>query len=450
MGSTRGDGDPVPPGTEAPPEGDVNQCSLCRGTGWVSRRVAITHPDFGQVFACRCREQELRERSIDHLHRYSNLGPLKRMTFESMDLPDSSPDQASQSALTDALEAGRAFAENPQGWLVLTGPSGSGKTHLAAAIANRCIDKGHTLFFTHVSDLLDHLRATFSPDSALSYDDIFQQIRDVPILVLDDMGTQGSTTWAQEKLFQVINHRFNAELPTIVTLRGKLNQLDEGMRSRLSSSRTSRIYSLGSDTDSSFQDFGGLSADTRNRMTFETFDTTGMNAGPYQRENLKAVKDAARNYSADPDGWLLLLGPNGCGKTHLAVSIVNERLAKGQGAIFAFVPALLDHLRAAFAPDSRIAYDERFEAIKLSPFLVLDDLGAQSSTPWAEEKLLQLIVHRHNGRLPTVITANEDVFSLPVTSRLSDNQVVQKIRINAPDYRFGQGKERPKGRPARS
>ena len=372
------------------------------------------------------------------------------MTFENIDLSDGSPSLVSREALTKASEAGRAFAENPQGWLVLTGPSGSGKTHLAAAIANRCIEKGHTLFFTHVSDLLDHLRATFSPDSSVSYDDIFQQIRDVPILVLDDLGPQGSATWAHEKLFQVINHRFNAELPTIITLRGKLSQLDEGMRSRLSSVRISRIYSLGSDTDSSFQDFGGLSTDTRDRMTFENFDTTGMNAGPYQRESLKAVKDASQRYSADPDGWLLLLGPNGCGKTHLAVSIVNERLARGQGAIFAFVPALLDYLRAAFAPDSRTAYDERFEGIKLSPFLVLDDLGAQSSTPWAEEKLLQLIVHRHNGRLPTVITANEDVFSLPVTSRLSDNQIVQKIRINAPDYRFGQGKERPKGRPGRA
>ena len=450
MGSTRGDGAQAPHDTEEAQEAGVAQCSLCRGTGWVSRRVAVTHPDFGQVFPCRCREQELRERSIDHLQRYSNLGPLKRMTFDSMELTNGSPDQGSQPGLTEAIEAGRAFAEEPQGWLVLTGPSGSGKTHLAAAIANRCIDNGCTLFFTHVSDLLDHLRATFSPDSAVSYDDIFQQIRDVPILVLDDLGPQGSATWAQEKLFQVINHRFNAELPTIVTLRGKLSQLDEGMRSRLSSNRLSRIHSLGSDTDSSFHDFGGLTTETRNRLTFENFDTTGMNAGPYQRESLKAFKTAAQNYSADPDGWLLLLGPNGCGKTHLSVAIVNERLAKGQGAIFAFVPALLDHLRAAFAPDSRITYDERFEAIKLSPFLVLDDLGAQSSTPWAEEKLLQLIVHRHNGRLPTVITANEDVFSLPVTSRLSDNQVVQKIRINAPDYRFGQGRERPKGRSSRS
>ena len=452
MRSTSGDGDPHLPGTEASPE-DENPgpvCPSCRDTGWISRRVPVTHPDFGEVFACRCREQELRNRSLDHLQRYSNLGPLKRMTFESLDLPGTASEHAPRGSLAAVVQAGREFADNPEGWLVLTGPTSSGKTHLASAIANRCIEKGRTLFFTHVSDLLDHLRATFSPDSPVNYDDIFQQVRDVPILVLDDLGSQSSTPWAQEKLFQVINHRFNAELPTIITLRGNLSHLDEGLRSRLTSSRLSRIYSLGAGTASSFQDFGGMSHEVRNRMTFENFDTSGMNAGPRQRESLKAVLGAARNYSADPHGWLFLLGENGCGKTHLAVAIVNELLARSEEAIFAFVPALLDHLRAAFGPNSQITYDERFEAIKSSPFLVLDDLGAQSSTPWAEEKLLQIIVHRQNGLLPTVITAAEDLFSLPVSSRLSDNKIVQKIQIDAPDYRFGQGRARPRGRPGRS
>ena len=85
-----------------------------------------------------------------------------------------------------------------------------------------------------------------------------------------------------------------------------------------------------------------------------------------------------------------------------AVAIAGQAQLQGRPVFFAFVPELLDHLRATFSPDSPIGYDELFEQIKTVPLLILDDLGAESSTAWAEEKLYQIVVHRHEARLPTV------------------------------------------------
>ncbi|NIO42744.1 MAG: ATP-binding protein, partial [Burkholderiales bacterium] len=121
-----------------------------------------------------------------------------------------------RNTLRQALEVAQEYAENPKDWLLFYGGHGSGKTHLAAAIANYRFDQGYPALFITVPDLLDHLRATFSPTSTTSYDKRFAGIRAAPFLVLDDFGTHSATNWAKEKLYQLLNHRYVARLPTIV------------------------------------------------------------------------------------------------------------------------------------------------------------------------------------------------------------------------------------------
>ena len=400
------------------------------------------HPDFGEAFLCRCQQKDATGARLAVLRRYSNLGPLTRITFAATRHEGPLPDAGSRHLFQAALTAAEEFAENPKGWLSLTGPSGSGKTHLAVAIANRCIERGQTTFFIVLADLLDHLRAAYSPDNPVSYDELFQQVRDVPVLVLDDLGTQSATPWAQEKLFQILNHRFNAALPTVVTVRGQIQRLDESLRSRLEAAEGfSKILHLGQYNTRLARRVGDLPEEMRRRMTFASFDVRGgWNASRKDRESLERVKQAAETFAAGPGGWLLFTGPHGAGKTHLAAAIAGENLNRALPVFYAFVPSLLDHLRSTFSPDSPIGYDELFELLKTAPLLVLDDLGAESSTPWAEDKLYQIIVHRHEGRLPTVITS---VFSIEeleqanprIASRLLDTMVVDWQPITALNYR---------------
>jgi DNA replication protein DnaC len=148
-------------------------------------------------------------------------------------------------SLEKAVKAATTFAAKPRGWLVLTGPYGCGKTHLAAAIANTLADKGSPPLFIMVPDLLDHLRATFSPSSNVSYDHRFDEIRTAPLLILDDLGAQSTSPWAREKLHQLFNYRYNAELPTVLTVAvDMLESIDERLRVRLLDERICTICTI--------------------------------------------------------------------------------------------------------------------------------------------------------------------------------------------------------------
>jgi DNA replication protein DnaC len=145
-------------------------------------------------------------------------------------------------SLQKVMKVAHGYGEKPRGWLVLMGGYGSGKTHLAAAIANYRSRLGDPPLFVMVPDLLDHLRATFSPNSNVAFDRRFDEIRTAPLLVLDDLGTQSMTPWVKEKLYQLFNYRYNAELPTVITTSDSLDEMDPRIRSRLLDGKLCAIY----------------------------------------------------------------------------------------------------------------------------------------------------------------------------------------------------------------
>ena len=434
------------PGSPDRTSAAANGCRLCGGVGWVSRRVPVEHPDFGKVFPCQCQETGTdRERRIAALERYSNLGSLRQATFANANPDGPAGDAVNRKAFSSAYQAAVAYADHPQGWMAIAGPSSSGKTYLAAAIANRRIELGQPALFITAADLLDYLRGGFDDDAEVSFMDLFEQVQQAELLILDDLPTRPSSPWGQERLFQLLARRHSERLPTVVTLRGEPNRLDEFLRTRLESpDGYSRLYRLGRTGNLAGRVIGAIPAGMRTRMTFDTFhfqSTADRRLDNYQAESLQSAKEVVESWARQPTGWLLLYGRTGVGKTHLAVAAADMREQSGDEVFFATVADLLDYLRAAYAPDSPISHDDLLDRIRTADVLVLDDIGAERSTPFAEDKLFQIINYRYEEQLPTFITTSDSLETIAaerprIASRLQDRIVVYEVPIAAPDYRL--------------
>ncbi len=208
------------------PTSSSNGCPHCDGSGFYKKEVPFGHPDFAKLFPCACKLAEQERREAARLLEISNLAAFRDKTFETFN-----PNVPGvRRAYLRALE----YARQPRGWLILFGNYGCGKTHLAAAIANQLIQNHYRVLLAVVPDLLDHLRSTFGPSSEIEYDQRFEDIREADVLILDDLGTENTTSWAREKLFQIINHRYNFALPTVITSNRKPEEIDARIFSRMS------------------------------------------------------------------------------------------------------------------------------------------------------------------------------------------------------------------------
>ncbi len=384
-------------------------CPICHGVGFYVKDVPVGHPDFGRAQACVCAQPALKAARRRQMNALGNLEVLDDMTFDTFHPEGIALPPERQRTLRAAYEAARSFAEHPRGWLLLTGGFGVGKTHLAAAIGNAVVDHGQKAMFLLVPDLLDHLRASFAPDSDITYDALFDRLKNTPLLILDDLGSESATPWAQEKLFQLLNHRYMRRLPTVITSNRDILAFEPRLRSRLLDlDLVTHIHILATDYR------GGGYVDTlvelseldlHSNQTFETFKVPSTGREEL-RQNLTKIRSAALQYASKPQGWIAFLGRAGVGKTHLAAAIANQIRHSQPQVIFVSIPRLLDQLRATFSARSNVSYDIRFEQIKQAPLLVLDDLHGSVSSPWAREKLFQLIDYRYLTNKATVFTVS--------------------------------------------
>ena len=431
-------------------------CPHCRGVGYLRVDLPLGHPEFGKVEVCSCREQEVRQQIHERLFELSNLDRLRHLTFENF-LPRgrSGLSPSESDSLELAYNQAKLFSSNLTGWLLLQGSFGCGKTHLAAAIANFVVEMGVPTLFITVPDVLDLLRGSFS-STETNYVSQFDQIRNAQLLILDDFGTQNATPWAQEKLFQIINHRYVNRMPTVITTNVPLDEIEDRIRSRLIDPElVTRVVISAPDYRNPAMDMGFHKISIQHEssdMTFETFDMRkdeGLPAG--ETNSLQRAYQEAHRFAENPSGWLIINGTYGCGKTHLAMAIANHISEKSTHPPIISIPKMLLFLRESFRPNSASSLGQRFEEIITAPVLILDDLGALHETAWVREQLFILFDHRYRSKLPTVITTYEYLVDMDerIVSRMKDTRLCKTVSITTRGYFDGKqtaGEDKYQGR----
>jgi DNA replication protein DnaC len=113
-----------------------------------------------------------------------------------------------------------------------------------------------------------------------------------------------------------------------------------------------------------------------------------------------------RDYPLQVDYGLLLMGPSGVGKTHLAVAALKDLLQRGHSALFSDYNDLLKQILRSYSPESQTTELDLLEPVLRAELLVLDDLGANKPSAWALETVGYILNTRYNEKRATLITTN--------------------------------------------
>jgi DNA replication protein DnaC len=102
-------------------------------------------------------------------------------------------------------------------FLLLTGPHRRGKTGLAIGVLKLAMTREIDCLFRTMTGLLDELAATFDKDNPACHADILAALKDLPLLLLDDLGANRLTEWRAETINSLLDHRSNENKRTVIT-----------------------------------------------------------------------------------------------------------------------------------------------------------------------------------------------------------------------------------------
>lgn len=201
-------------------------CEKCHDTGRIYRN--------NQYLVCSCAKNDLRKRK----QKNGNLPQhLHSATFANANLNYYEADLVTGSGMNYRENAQKIYSlassfvqkynsdAISQG-LIIEGPIGSGKSYLLGCIANALIDRGIHFRYIVYSDLLQQIRSTYNQDSPEADEkQILNTVQQIPVLLIDDLGTEKATEFASSTLYQIIDHRYREEKPIILSTNYSIKNL---------------------------------------------------------------------------------------------------------------------------------------------------------------------------------------------------------------------------------
>ena len=200
--------------TETSPTHTPKTCNCDKG------HIFFERDGVEYVAECDCLKRDKEQKKLHDLFRSAKV-PERYI--------DKSLDNFIQFRQPDAYKTAKTFLEK---WpdikkagrgICFVGDVGTGKTHLSFAVFNDLVRRGVSGLAVTVPDLMDELR----PRSEEKQMEQIETLKTIDILLLDDLGAQRNTPWVTERLFIIINARYNNLKPTIITSNSRLEELDK-------------------------------------------------------------------------------------------------------------------------------------------------------------------------------------------------------------------------------
>lgn len=183
------------------------ECEICHGSRWKS----VTVDGVERLTRCDCWRDELVSQALRDSHIPKQYARAELATFEGRG------SNLKMEAYQAATRFATAFPVVDKG-LLFYGGHGVGKTHLAVGILKQVIrERGARGYFFETRDLLRLVRDTYNRSVDERELDVLVPVLNANLLVLDDLGAEKTSEWVQETLGMIINTRYNAKLPTIIT-----------------------------------------------------------------------------------------------------------------------------------------------------------------------------------------------------------------------------------------
>jgi len=203
----------------------MTDCERCRGTGF--EIASVPGPDGKDVeVAHRCTCQQVAGPDASERRREALRIPprYEHCTFATFEIGEGST-RFTRDALAMVLRYCSAYTQrgavnaNDKGLgLLFTGGNGTGKTHLAVAVLRELAEThGVRGQFWDYHELMREIRNSYNPATAITEYELLEPVIELEVLLLDDLGAWKMTDWMNDTLFYILNRRYLARRPTLIT-----------------------------------------------------------------------------------------------------------------------------------------------------------------------------------------------------------------------------------------